>query len=494
VNLLGKFRETGLSVFPIILVVLFLKFTWAPIAWSGFLQFLLGGILIVLGLSVFLHGTDLGIVPVGHNVGGRLVRVRRFPLILLIGFVIGLLITVAEPDVQVLASQVSRVDGSISGFWLVTVIGLGVGFFVALGFARTFLRVPYHFILLFFYGIVFSLAAVSEYRFLGIAFDAGGATTGPMTVPFIIALGLGVAAVRKSGNQEQESFGMVGMASIGPILAVLILGFTASGSPEAPPAAAPSSVGLSGSFTGVLPKVLLEVVRALGPLAGMFLLFQLFLLRMSPRQIQRTVIGLVYAFVGLVLFLVGVNGGFLPVGSALGAHVGGLPDNGILIPIGLVLGALVVLAEPAVWILNQQIEEVSGGHIRKRFMLLSLSAGVAFAVGLAMLRVVTGVSLWWLLGPGYALALLMTFFCPPVFTAIAFDSGGVASGPMASTFILSFAMGASAAAGDGSFSTAFGVIAMIAMTPLITIQGMGMLLTYKLKRARKAGANTGVDP
>ncbi len=493
-NLIGKIKETGLSVFPIILIVLLLKFTWAPITWTEFFQFFLGGIMIVLGLGVFLLGTDIGIVPVGHDIGSRLVRIRKFPVILLIGFFIGFLITVAEPDVQVLANQVARVDGSISGFWLVTVIGLGVGLFVALGFARTFLRVPYHFILLFFYGIVFLLAGASEQRFLGIAFDAGGATTGPMTVPFIIALGLGVAAVRKSGNQEQESFGMVGLASIGPILAVLLLGFFASGPSSAPQADSPIATGLLGSFTRILPEVILEVTRALGPLAGMFLLFQLFLLRMSPRQIQRTIIGLVYAFFGLVMFLVGVNGGFLPVGSALGAHIGGIANNGILIPIGLVLGALVVLAEPAVWILNQQIEEVSGGHIRKRFMLVSLSAGVAFAVGLAMLRVVTGINIWWLLGPGYALALFMTFFCPPVFTAIAFDSGGVASGPMASTFILSFTMGASATASGGSFSSAFGVIAMIAMTPLITIQGMGMLLTYKLRRATQAETATGVNP
>ena len=493
-NLIGKIKETGMSVFPIILIVLLLKFTWAPIGWPEFFQFFLGGVLIVLGLSVFLLGTDIGIIPVGHDVGSRLVQLRKLPLMLVIGFFIGVLITVAEPDVQVLANQVARVDASISRIVLVLAIGLGIGLFVAVGFARLFLGIPYRIMLFTFYGIVFLLAALSEHRFLGIAFDAGGATTGPMTVPFIIALGLGVAAVRKSGNLEEESFGMVGLASIGPIMAVLLLGFFSGGDTVSTPDGTVVASGLWGSFVGILPEILMEVARALGPLAAMFLLFHLFLLRMSPHQVQRMIIGLVYAFFGLVLFLMGVNGGFLPVGAALGAHIGGMENNAVLIPIGFILGALVVLAEPAVWILNHQIEEVSGGHIRKRFMLLSLSVGVAFAVGLAMLRVVTGISIWWLLAPGYAIALGMTFFCPPLYTAIAFDSGGVASGPMASTFILSFALGASASTGGGSLSSAFGVIAMIAMTPLITIQGMGMLLMYKLRRAGLAEkTKTGVD-
>lgn len=271
-------------------------------------------------------------------------------------------------------------------------------------------------------------------------------------------------------------------------MAVLIMGIINKGNVANPVVSdgAVSKIGIAQAFFRLIPETVIEVAQALGPLAFMFLLFQLTLLHMPPHQVAKMVKGLIYTFIGLLIFLVGVNGGFLPAGSAIGARIGAMENNIILVPIGFVLGAVVVLAEPAVWVLNNQVEEVSGGHIKKGVMLISLSIGVAIAVGIAMIRVITGISIWWFLIPGYALAMALTFFCPPLFTAIAFDSGGVASGPMSSTFILAFTIGASSAAGGNPIRDAFGVIAMIAMMPLITIQILGLLFGYKEKKAAVA--------
>jgi Protein of unknown function (DUF1538). len=489
-NLLAKIKETSISVVPILLIVLVLGTTIAPIGFELLAQFCIGGVMIILGLSVFLLGADLGVLPVGQNVGAALVHKRSLGLMLGVGFLVGFLITVAEPDIQVLANQVSTVDPSIPKMTLIVMIALGVGLFVATGFGRVILGIPYSAVLILFYAAVFALAAFTSPSYLGIAFDAGGATTGPMTVPFIIALGVGVAGVRAGKDSEKDSFGLVGLASIGPILAVLIMGILNKEAVSATAASGTDTlepVGL-GAFLALVPETTMEVARALGPLVLLFLVFQLVLLHMPPHQVAKVGKGLIYTFIGLLIFLVGVNGGFMPVGSAIGSMIGSKQGMAVLVPIGVILGAVVVLAEPAVWVLTKQVEDLSSGHIKKRLMLASLSVGVAIAVGIAMVRVLTGLSIWWFLIPGYTLAIILTFACPPLFTAIAFDSGGVASGPMSSTFILAFMIGVSRAAGGNPITDAFGVIAMIAMMPLITIQVLGILFSHKEKRAAEARA------
>lgn len=484
-DLVRKFRETALSVVPLLLIVIVLQLTIAPIGWHAVGSFAIGSILIIVGLSLFLLGTDIGIVPVGQNTGSALVRKRNLPLMLTVGFIIGVVITIAEPQVQVLAGQVTNLAPHVSRSSLVIAISLGVGIFVAISFARIIFSISYRYLILGFYLMVTVLAILVDTFFLGIAFDAGGATTGPMTVPFILALGVGVAGVRKSKNSEQDSFGLVGIASIGPIAAVLIMGLGGSSAASVADGLESSTAGAIG-FRPVLGSTALDVLQALGPLALLFIIFQFTLLHQQRRLVVRMVEGLVYAAVGLVLFLVGVNGAFMPVGTLLGAAIGSSGHLWILIPIGLFLGAVVVLAEPAVWVLTDQVRDVSGGSIKKSMVLVFFSIGVSIAVGLAMLRVVSGLPLALFLIPGYAIAMLLMFLSPPLFTAIAFDSGGVASGPMSSSFLLAFTLGASSAAGGDPFADAFGIVALIAMTPLITIQLLGII--YKrggYKRSRQ---------
>jgi len=494
VNILQKFRETAVSVIPIIGIVVLLGLTVAPLEGDLIVRFIIGGILLIIGLTVFLLGIDTSILLIGEQCGSELTKRRNLPLLLGASFVIGFFVTAAEPDIQVLADQVRGVFPLVNKQLFIVMIATGVGFYITFGLLRTVLHLSLKIILAISYAFIFLLAAAGPQRFIGIGFDSGGATTGPMTVPFIMALGLGVSAVRtKSLNgtedSQSDSFGLTGMASAGPIMAVLLYGILLSGHTDTGSSVTDPSAGYTAMqgvsvFAQIFPAVAKEAALSLLPVVVLFAVFQLILLHMPSHQISRILIGLVYSYIGLVIFLVGVNGGFMAAGYRIGELLGALAvGNGgwwtvLLVGTGLLIGAVVVCAEPAVWVLTDQVESISGGTIRRKVLLVFLSAGVAVSVGVAMIRAVLGFNLMYILVPGYAAALLLMPFCPKLFTGIAFDSGGVASGPICSTFVLSFTLGVSQSA--GSNNDAFGVIALVAMTPLIAIQILG--LEYSRKR------------
>lgn len=514
-NILQKLKETMASVLPIMGIVLLLGLTIAPLGGMLLLRFIIGGILLILGLTIFLLGVDTGIIPIGERSGAALTAKRNLPLLLVVSFAIGFIVTIAEPDVQVLASQIKGVSSAVNKWVLVCMIAVGIGLFVMIGLLRTVMSFSLKILLIVCYVIVFILAFLCPDAFQGVAFDSGGATTGPMTVPFIMALGVGVAAVRTSGKQNdssgknggaEDSFGLTGVASIGPIAAVCIYGIilrvTGLSGNNAGADAVQASVSADAAgvvenveglevFINIFPSVCKEVALAMAPLVILFIFLQIFLLKMPPFQVKRLVRGQVFAFIGLVIFLTGVNGGFMPAGRKLGEVLGNAASiNGglwtvLLVTVGLVFGAVVVCAEPAVWVLTEQVENVSGGTIKRKVMLVALSCGVALAIGISMLRVLYRFSLWYVLIPGYAISLLLTIWCPKLFTGIAYDSGGVASGPMTSTFILSFTLGASSASGGNPVTDAFGVIALVAMTPLFAIQILGLIYDVNNKRAAK---------
>lgn len=483
-----KIKEAFISVFPVLLIVVALHYTIAPLAPGQLTQFLVGGALIICGLGVFLQGAEIGLIPFGQKVGSSLTYLRRLALMLLAAFAIGFAITIAEPDVQVLAAQVNQIAPVVHKTKLLVAIGLGVGFFTLLGLVRVVLRLPLRLLLLFFYLLVFLLCSQVESGMVGVAFDSGGATTGPITVPFIMALGLGVAATTKKHEGDDNGFGLVGMASIGPIMAVALMSVLGGAQMRVEEAGAENSSAAAISlshFLEVLPEVTRDILMALVPIVLIFIFFQLVLLRLPRRQVIRMLTGFVYTFAGLVLFMTGVHGGFSPVGQFLGQSLGAY-GAAALIPVGLMLGAVVVCAEPAVWILTAQVQELSGGHIRQAIMLAALSLSVALAVMMGMIRVSTGLSIWYFLVPGYAAALILAFLGPSLFTAIAFDSGGVASGPMSATFVLSLTLGASISSGGNPATDAFGMVAMIAMAPLVTIQLLGLIFKRKQRLAEEA--------
>ena len=474
------------AVLPIVGIVLALCFSAAPISPSILLCFLLGAAMIMAGMMFFTLGAEASMTPMGERVGTAVTRSRRLPVIVLMGFLLGFLITISEPDLQVLAGQVPAVPN----LTLILSVAAGVGVFLVVALLRMLFGVALPPLLVFFYGVVFALAFFVPKDFLAVAFDSGGVTTGPMTVPFIMALGVGISAIRSDRHAADDSFGLVALCSIGPILAVLVLGMIFR--PEEGAYTAPvlpdisDSVELWALFQDGLPTYMKEIALSLLPITALFGAFQAVSLRLSLRTLKKIGVGLVYTYAGLVLFLTGANVGFMPAGNYLGQVMASLDARWIIVPVGMVIGYFIVKAEPAVYVLNRQVEEITDGAIPSSAMGASLSIGVAASIGLAMVRVLTGISILWFLIPGYAIAIVLSFFVPKIFTAIAFDSGGVASGPMTAAFLLPFAQGACAAAGGNIVTDAFGVVAMVAMTPLIAIQVLGVV--YQARRGAGAKA------
>ncbi len=483
-----KLQESLAAVLPILAIVLILSFTIAPLPTSVLMAFLFGAVLLVVGMMFFSLGAELAMSPMGERVGACITKTRRVGIMLTLGFLLGFLITISEPDLQVLANQVQAVPNMV----LIVTVAVGVGLFLCFAMLRMLLSVPLNTMLVGFYIVVFVLAMFVPKDFLAVAFDSGGVTTGPMTVPFIMAMGVGVSAIRSDKHSANDSFGLVALCSIGPILAVLILSlifrpdggsYTAVVIPEIGDSAA-----LWQLFFVAFPTYFKEIAVSLLPIAAFFAVFDLVSLHLERKQLIRIGVGLAYTYFGLVIFLTGVNVGFMPAGNYLGSVIAGLSCNWIIIPIGMLIGYFIVMAEPAVYVLMRQVEELTDGAIPGSAMKHSLSIGVAVSVGLAMIRVLTGISIFYLLVPGYAVAIVLSFFVPKLFTAIAFDSGGVASGPMATTFLLPFAMGACSAVGGNIVTDAFGVVAMVAMTPLITIQGLGLIYRLRTKHGAVAPA------
>ena len=480
-KLLEKLKEALAAVLPIIGIVLILCFSVAPISPSILLCFLMGAVLLITGMMFFTLGAEIAMTPMGEHVGSCMTRTKKVGLIVILSFLLGFIITVSEPDLQVLAGQVPSIPNSV----LILTVACGVGIFLVLALLRMLFSIPLPFLLIGFYMAVFILAKFVPGTFRAIAFDSGGVTTGPMTVPFIMALGVGVASIRSDRNAEDDSFGLVAMCSIGPILAVLFLGmvfhpqFGSISSNSIPEIN--NSIELWNLFHIGFPTYIHEIAVSLLPIVVFFGLFQIFVLKLSGKSLKKIIIGLIYTYIGLVLFLTGANVGFMPAGNYLGQVIAKFSHPWIIVPIAMIMGFFIVKAEPAVYVLNKQVEEITDGAISATAMGIGLSVGVAISLGLAMVRVLTGISIMYFMIPGYVIALGISFFVPKIYTAIAFDSGGVASGPMTATFLLPFAQGACLALGGNVETDAFGVVAMVAMTPLITIQVMGLVSRFRTK-------------
>lgn len=481
-----KLLEALGSVLPVVAIVMVLCFSIAPISPSILLCFLMGATIIIVGTMFFTLGAEISMTPMGEHVGAAMTKSKKLWVIICLGFILGFIITISEPDLQVLAQQVP----SVPNMTLIVSVAIGVGLFLVVAQLRMLFGIPLSHMLVGFYLLVF-LAAIFlvPSGFLAIAFDSGGVTTGPMTVPFIMALGVGISAVRSDRHAANDSFGLVALCSIGPILAVLALGmvFKPDSAAYVPPVLPEieNSKELWTLFCVGFPTYFKEIAIALFPIILFFAIFQVAVLKLNRNNLKRIIVGMIYTYLGLVLFLTGANVGFMPAGNYLGQVMGAADYKWLLIPVGMLIGFFIVRAEPAVYVLNKQVEEMTDGAIPAVAMSMSLSIGVAVSVGLAMLRVLTGISILWFLIPGYAIALGLSFFVPKLFTAIAFDSGGVASGPMTATFLLPLAQGACIAVGGNIVTDAFGAVAMVAMTPLITIQVLGMIYQIKKKYAAK---------
>lgn len=496
-----KIREAFTSVLPISVIVLAASVVLVPMPTGTILMFIVGAALLILGMGFFTLGADMSMMPMGEGIGIQLTRTTKLGLTMIICFLMGLITAIAEPDLQVLAAQVP----SIPPLQLILAVAVGVGLFLALAIFRILFKIPLSALLLIFYGLLFAVAIlvplIPQYYFLAsfipVAFDSGGVTTGPMTVPFILAMGVGVASVRSDKNSQDDSFGLVSLCSIGPILAVLFLGifFKPSGA-DVSISAIPqvnTSRDVIEHFAVEFPRYAEDMFLALAAIVVFFVIFQCVSRRYKKHQIGRILIGFLYTFIGLVVFLTGVNVGFIPVGHFLGEQLAASSYKWVLVPLSILIGYFIVAAEPAVHVLNKQVEEISQGTIPQRAMKRGLSIGMAAALAITMVRILTGIHIMYILIPGYAVALTLTFFVPKIFTGIAFDSGGVCSGPMTSTFLLPLAMGTCQGVGGNLMTDAFGIVSMVAMTPLIVIQIMGLLYGHRIRKAAKHAEAQALD-
>jgi len=486
---MSKLKEVLYAVLPITVIVLILNFTLAPLDdISMLLRFVIGAVLIILGLSIFLFGVDIGITPIGQLMGKTIAKSNKVWIVMITGLLLGFFISIAEPDLHILAGQVDFVtSGLITKTSLVIIVSIGIGALIATGLVRIVYNIPLYKILTALYFIILVLALFTSREFLAISFDASGATTGALTVPFILALALGVSGLKKDSKaSEKDSFGLVAIASTGAIISVMIMNIISktdkiSGSLEQHEE---GHASLFGPFLHEMPIISQEIVMALLPILVIFLVFQKTSFKLTKKAVRKIVTGLIFTFIGLVLFLVGVNAGFMDVGRSIGHSIASLDSKAYVVIVAFVLGLVTILAEPAVHVLTHQIEDVTSGYVRRNVVMFSLCIGVGIAVALSMLRIlIPELQLWHYLLPGYIIAIGMTYLVPKLFVGIAFDSGGVASGPMTATFILAFVQGAAEAIeGANVLVDGFGMIAMVALTPLITLQIVGFVFKLKSKK------------
>lgn len=491
--LMEKLRESLSSVLPVSAIILVLSMTITPLPNSIFISFLFGTVLMIVGIGLFTLGVDKSMTPMGEYVGTTMTKSKKIWLICLISFLVGAMITVSEPDLQVLAGYVPSIDT----YTFIISVAVGVGVFLVIAILRIILAVKVRYILIVSYAAIFVLAAFVDPDFWSVAFDAGGVTTGPLSVPFIMAMGVGISAISSDKDGSNDSFGLMALCSVGPVLSILVLGlmYDVGSTTYVPDELIDFATSREFGFElfSSFPHQMLEVAKGLFPIVIFFFLYQAIANPLGKDAILKLLVGVGYTYFGIVLFLTGVNIGFLPVGSYIGQSIGGTSYSWILIPLGMLIGYFIVAAEPAVHVLEKQVEEVTSGAIPRKMLSVAISIGVALAVGLAMVRVLTGISILWFVGIGYAAALLLSFFVPEIFTSIAFDSGGVASGTMSSAFLMPLAVGASVAVGGNVMKDAFGVIALVALLPPITIQILGLIYKIKVKRTEKAAAASAHD-
>ncbi|PWJ48241.1 DUF1538 domain-containing protein [Faecalicatena contorta] len=486
--IISKLREVLYSVLPITAIVIILNFTLTPIDNLVLMRFLIGAVLIIIGLTIFLFGVDIGITPIGNTMGSAMVKPNKVLIVAIAGLLLGFFISIAEPDLHILAGQVDAVtSGVISKTTILVVVSLGIAIMLSVGLSRIVYNFRLHKLLTILYGIIFIFAIFTSPEFMAISFDASGATTGALTVPFILALATGVSKLKKDSKaSEEDSFGLVAISSTGAILGVMIMSILSktdkiTGSLEN---AGTVSSSVISPFIHKFPAIAGEIAIALAPILILFLVFQKISFKLSKAAVRKMLFGMLFTFIGLIFFLVGVNAGFMEVGSIVGYQLASMDNHAYVILVGFILGMVTILAEPAVYVLTHQIEDVTSGYVRRKVVMVSLALGVALAVALSIIRIlIPEIQLWHYLLPGYIISVAMSYFVPELFVGIAFDSGGVASGPMTATFILAFAQGvAESIEGANVLVDGFGIIAMVAMTPLIALQILGFIFKIKSKK------------
>ena len=490
-ELKSKLKEVLASVLPVTFIVLILHFTISPLELNMLYAFLIGSILVIIGLTTFLFGVDQGIEPIGHSIGNSMAKSNSLAVITTICLILGFFISYAEPDLHILANQVGSVtSGQFGKTLMVIVVSIGIGVMMTLGLLRILKGVRVRYVFTAAYGLIFILSIFSSTDFLAIAFDASGATTGAITVPFMLALAAGISAMKKDRMAEADNFGLIGIASTGAIIGVLstglLLGIDKMDGKL--PEATIIGSNLMEMYGSRLLHITWESFISLLPIIIVYVLFQIFSFKQKKKKVIDISRGIVLTFIGLVIFLLGINGGFMAVGTQVGIQLASMESNIPVLVVALLLGLTTVLAEPAVHVLTHQVEDVTGGSVNRILVLVFLSVAVGLSIFMSALRIlVPGIRLWMYLLPGFGLSVILAYFVPDLFVGMAFDAGGVASGPMTATFSLAFVQGIAAQVPTADLvSDGFGMIAIVAMMPVVAIELLGALYQAKTRRPSKA--------
>ena len=479
-SFLKRLGQSAIATIAIMAVVFLLMAVGVlPFESNLVIAFLIGGAMLAIGQAMFLVGIDLSILEVGRRAGTRLMRMKKIWLILIFGLVFGFVTTIAEPDAQVLIAQITSFNPFLSTWLILSLFGIGAGLFVSFALFRVLKKVPLKYCLLVLYAIIFILAIFAPSEYLGFSFDAGSVATGTITAPFLLSLVIGICSVR-SGSTKDDNFGAVAIVSTGPIIAVLILGIIAG-----PMASAGVETEAAVGFVPILVENIKDVSIALSPLLVIFILLQIFILKLPLRQAIKALVGFLISYVGLICFLTGVFYGFSPMGTFVGENLAGL-GTWLILLLGAVLGFLIVFTEPSILVLAGEVEDVTSTLLKKWVIYLALGIGIAISVTIGLVHVVYNVNLWYIILPVMAVAILLSFVIPPIFTGIAFDSGGIASGTMTVAFILPICTGLSGVINGGNVLTeAFGLAGIVASVPILTIEILGLIYMVMNKKNRR---------
>ena len=472
-----KFKEAILCMSPIMIVVMFLMLFIPGIKIELFIRFIISTLLIAVGEVFFLTGIENSIMPMGELVGNSASTLKHTFILIFFSFIFGLFATIAEPDVQVLGSEALVLGIPVTKTVFMFIIGAGVGLFVALALFRILKSIQFKTLVLVILFICFSICAFVPDSLIALAFDAGGATTGIVTSPFLLAISAGITR-GKSVKSHSDNFGVIGLASLGPILAMLVLSLFATGS---------GSVTVDEESLSLLLDTLLSSMVAIVPLVGVFFLFDILFIKLPRQKKLALLFGAFVTFSGLYMFLFGINYGFLEMGEELGLVLSNKSQIFFII-ICLIIGFFICYSEPAVRVLSVQVEDITEGNISRKGVMIAIAIAVMLAVILSALKIIFNINTFVILISGYSLICVLMLFTPKTFSAVAFDSGGVASGPMTSAFILPLMIGFARGLGDAG--EGFGMVALVSMMPILVVQVLGIIYVIKLKAYEKRAYKT----
>ncbi len=461
--MLQKLKSAGLSVLPLVGFVLLVHFTMYKFSSSLLINFFIGCAVLIVGQVIFLTGIDNSIVPMGQFVGNSVTDQKKFYIFVIFGFIFGVLTTVAEPDLQVLAGKINASGFGIPKMLVLIGAGVGVGALISIGLIRIVTKHSLGLILFILYGIIAVLGIFVSEKGFAMCLDAGACTTGVVTSPFLLALGIGVSKMvsANGSSSDEENFGLIALSSAGPIIVMLVFTMIFSGNS--------STSEVVASNTPLWLSTLQDVSFSLFPLFIAFFVFELIFIKISKTERTKLLLGSCVTFVGLYLFLYGIEFGLTNMGEEFGKALASVNKLPITIAICASLGFSLAFCEPSIRILAGQVEDATNRNLKVPFIMIFMGVSIFLSIALVILQSTYNFSIWWIFGILYGLSFLMMPFVSKLFTSIAFDSSGVATGTITVAFMFPIIAGLNGSLGG------FGTLGIMGIVPVFVMELLGII-------------------